>query len=136
MSHPQLDFTDTLRAVPPIRLTPSDKGKAGAADAKRHLTDHAPAFVLQALGDALLAYNLPDCDFTAEQVRLLAEKSDAVKGWLAVKGREACYGGWFVSRVELHRLERTGEMRRASRPAARGRYLPVWRFPVPSQERP
>lgn len=117
-------------ALSPPKMTPLAKGMAGADDATQHLTDHAPAFVLQALGDALLAYNMPDCDFTSESVRLLAEKSEAVKGWLAVAGREACYGGWWMTHAKLHHLERTGEMRRAQRPQARGRMLPVWQWPT------
>lgn len=111
-------------------MTPTAHGQAGADDAHRHLVEHAPAFVLRALGDALLAYRLPDCDFTSEQVRLLAERSDAVKGWLAVKGREACYGGWWQQHAKLHHLERTGEWRVATRPSRRGARLPVWRFPA------
>lgn len=116
-------------------LTPAEravrKGQDGATDAHKHLTDHAPAYVLEALGDALLAFR--DAEFTAEDVRLVAERSDAVKGWLAVTGRENCYGGWFVSRVELHHLERTGAWRVAQRKQARGRPLPVWRFPLTSK---
>lgn len=117
-----------LFAIPDAPYTTKEHGRAGAADAHRHATDHAPAFVLQALGDALLAFR--NTEFTAEDVRLVAERSDAVKSWLAVKGREACYGGWFVSRVELHHLERTGAMRVAQRKQARGRVLPLWRFPA------
>lgn len=104
-----------------------DHRRGGADDAHRHLAEHAPAHVLTALGDALLAHR--DRAFTSDDVRRMAEQSEAVKGWLAVKGREACYGGWFVSRVELHQLTRTGVMRRSTRPEARGRMLPEWVFP-------
>lgn len=116
----------SIQSLPPS--TPIQHGMDGAFDANAHLADSAPAFVLHALGDALLA--LRGTAFTSEQVRAVAERSEAVRDWLAVKGREACYGGWWVSRVELHHLERTGEMRRAQRPQARGRMLPVWVFPA------
>lgn len=119
----------TSLATPPMQppYTPAEHGAAGAADALAHATDHAPAFVLKALGDALLAQR--GFEFTAETVRVLAEQSEAVKGWLAVKGREACYGGWFMTHAKIHRLRATGALRRAERKEARGRKLPVWRFP-------
>lgn len=110
-----------------LGLTPREHGEAGGADALKHATDHAPAFVLKALGNALLGFR--GFDFTAEDVRLRAEQSEAVKGWLAVKGREAFYGGWFMTHAKLHRLVAIGTLKRSERKEARGRKLPVWRFP-------
>lgn len=117
-----------------LTMTPAAHGRAGADDAHKHLVDHAPGWVLEALGDALLAYRLPDLDFTSEDVRLRAERNTTVKAWLAVKGRENCFPGWWQRRVKLHRLERTKESRVARRPEARGRVLPAWRFPRPTQD--
>src|SRR5689334_6454955 len=104
-----------LRAL----FTPVEKGIAGSEDAKQHLVDAAPAFVLKALGDAL--HGLRNQSFSSERVPLIAEQSEAVKGWLAPKLRDKVLGGWWRSRVKLFHLERTGEDEIASRPEARGR---------------
>jgi len=112
----------------PLRLTPTQHGQAGAEDAEKHLREEAPGWLLDALGDALLAFQ--GGPFTSEMVRHKAEQSEAVKGWLAVKGRENCFPGWWRSRVRLHRLVRSSRppaiARRGSR---RGAVLPWWRFP-------
>ena len=104
------------------------KGMDGAEDAARHLKEHAPSWVLTALGDALMAFR-KSSGFTFEQVRTRAEQSDAVKLWLGVSGRENCFPGWVRSRIRLHRLERTGADAIAERGDARGRRLPKWKFP-------
>ena len=113
------------------RFTPTEKGEAGAEDAHQHARDHAPGWLLQALGDALLACRDLDGGFTSETIRLAAEaKSEALKAWLEVKGRDACYGGWWRSRIRLHKLVRVARPPAvAQRASRRGAVLPWWRFP-------
>ena len=106
------------------------RGRDGASDAEKHLTDHAPGWLLDALGDALLAFQ--GGDFTSEMVRHKAEQSEAVKGWLGVKGRENCFPGWWRSRIKLHRLVRVDRAPAiAKRSSRRGATLPYWRWPQP-----
>ncbi len=121
------DWTDPSgHSVP---MTPVAKGHAAAEDGLDHLRQEAPAFVLESLGDALFA--LRGTEFTSEQVRAVAERSEAVRGWLNGPTRQACFSGWFRARVKLHRLQRTGKDAIAQRPEARGRRLPYWKFPSP-----
>ena len=109
-------------------LTPTQHGQAGARDAEKHLKDEAPGWLLDALGDALLAFQ--GGDFTSEMVRHRAEQSEAVAGWLAVKGRENCFPGWWRSRIKLHRLVRVDRAPAIARRATRrGATLPYWKFP-------
>lgn len=117
-----------VEIVPVLRISPTEKGDAGAADAEKHLRDHCPAFVLEALGNALMAHQ--GLDFTFEQVRVRAEQSEAVRGWLGAKGRENCFAGWARSRIRLHKLERAGKDAIALRGQRRGARLPYWRFPT------
>ena len=114
-------------------LTPDERsrrhGLDGAEDGAKHLKDEAPAFVLESLGNALLAFRA-SAGFTSEDVRLRAEQSAAVKGWLDGPTRNACFSGWFRSRIRLHRLERViCAPRIAQRASRRGATLPVWKFP-------
>ena len=112
----------------PAPLTPTQHGQAGARDAEKHLKDEAPGWLLDALGDALLAFQ--GGDFTSEMVRHRAEQSEAVAGWLAVKGRENCFPGWWRSRIKLHRLVRVDRAPAIARRATRrGATLPYWKFP-------
>ena len=110
-------------------LTPTQHGQAGAEDAEKHLREEAPGWLLDALGDSLLAFQ--GGDFTSEMVRHRAEQSEAVKGWLGVKGRENCFPGWFRSRIRLHKLVRVDRAPAiAKRATRRGATLPYWKFPA------
>ena len=122
-----------------LRLFPSEQGRRtgldGGADAHKHLTDHAPGWLLDALGDSLLACQ--GGDFTSEMVRHRAEQSEAVKGWLGVKGRENCFPGWWRSRIKLHKLVRVDRAPAiAQRSSRRGATLPWWRWPVEGRQEP
>lgn len=103
--------------------------------ASESAADHMPAFVLEALGDALMAFNRDGMTFSSYDVRDLAEKADAVKRWLSPqesslkKLRQNCMGGWFQSRVELHELVRVGSTP-SRRPERRGAWIALWRFPT------
>lgn len=112
-----------LRALfaPPRPLT--ERGKARASEA----SDRLPAFVLEALGDALQA--LRGHEFSFEQVRLRAEaESPSVRDWLAVASRRNVLGGWTRSRIKLFDLRRVGDVP-AVRDARRGARSTLWRFP-------
>ncbi len=110
-----------------FRFTPTGKGKAGASDARKHLVDHAPAFVLTALGDALLAMRDKDA-FSSDEVRALA--GPTVDAWLtAEKVRRNTFSGWFMTHAKLHKLVRVGS-RKSTRADARGRMTSLWRFPA------
>lgn len=107
------------------RMTPTQHGEAGAEDSARHLSDHMPGWLLERLGDALLMY--VGREFTSEDIRRAS--GQVVNDWLSIKGRENCFPGWWRSRIRTHKLERTGRDEIAQREDARGRRLPIWRFP-------
>ena len=112
------------------RMSPTQHGQAGAEDGHQHLKDRAPAFVLESLGDALMAFR--GTEFTSEMVRGVAERSEAVAGWLNGPTRNACFSGWFRSRIRLHKLVRVSRPPAvAQRASRRGSVLPYWRFPTP-----
>ena len=109
-------------------MTPTQHGQAGGEDAKRHLTDEAPGWLLDALGDALLRFQ--GGDFTSEMVRHRAEESEAVKGWLDGPTRNACFSGWWRNAVRRYRLVRVNRAPAiAKRASRRGATLPWWRWP-------
>ena len=111
------------------RLTPTAKGKAGADDGLRHAKQEAPAFVLEALGDALFSFR--GTEFTSDHVRAVAERSEAVAGWLNGPTRNACFSGWWRSRIRLHKLVRVNRPPAAAQRASRrGSCLPYWTFPT------
>ena len=110
-------------------LTPTARGEAEAADAAQHLTDEAPGWLLDALGDALLAFQ--GGDFTSEMVRSRAEESEAVKGWLDGPTRNACFSGWWRNAVRRYRLVRVNRAPAiAKRSSRRGATIPWWKWPV------
>ena len=111
-------------------MPPTSKGIAGSEDGLRHAKQEAPAFVLEALGNALFSFR--GTEFTSEQVRAVAERSEAVAGWLNGPTRNACFSGWFRSRIRLHKLVRVSRPPAvAQRASRRGSVLPYWRFPTP-----
>lgn len=105
--------------------TPAEHGAAGAADAAKHLTDHAPGWLLERLGDAILS--LHDTDFTSDDIRRIAGAT--VDAWLlAEKSRRNCFSGWFTARRKAFQLQRVGFVP-STRENPRGRMIAVWRFP-------
>ena len=117
----------TLRCdLSAFRLTPSEKGEAGASDAAKHLREEAPGWLLEALGDALQAQH--GREFTSETIRAAA--GPTVNAWLDVKGRENCFPGWWRARRKRFKLVRVARPPAvAQRASRRGAVLPFWRFP-------
>lgn len=108
------------------------RGKDGAADADKHLHDHAPGWVLEALGDAF--QSMHGRDFTSDDVRRVA--GPTVDAWLTDKNwpeRQNCFSGWFTMRRKKFKLCRVGGVP-STREDARGRWIGVWRFPVPMEK--
>lgn len=121
----------TVRAEAKSRelSTPVEHGRDGASDAAKHLKDAAPAFVLTALGDALLAF--AGKEFTSDDIRRAA--GPTVEAWLTAEPeRRNCFPGWWRARVRLHRLQRVvGKDAITRRGSRRGAHATVWRFPTP-----
>ncbi len=121
--------------APAQPMTPTQHGQAGAtqgilgaADAAKHLRQEAPAWLLQALGDSLLACRDMPEGFSSDDVRRLA--GPTVDAWLtAEKVRRNCFSGWWQSRVRLHKLIRVGTTP-SKREDANGRHIAVWKFPA------
>lgn len=111
------------------KMTPSQHGMAGADDSAKHMKDAAPAFVLTALGDALLAF--AGKEFTSDDIRKAA--GPTVEAWLTAEPeRRNCFPGWWRARVRLHRLQRVvGKDAITRRGSRRGAHATVWRFPTP-----
>ena len=108
------------------RFTPTEKGEAGAEDAHQHARDHAPGWLLEALGDALQAQH--GREFTSEQIREAA--GPTVNAWLDVKGRGNCFPGWWRARRKQFKLVRVNRPPAvAQRASRRGSTLPYWKFP-------
>lgn len=117
-------MTDDLPLFTQPPYTPRDLGEAGQADAERHTTDHMPGWLLQRLGDALLAqYG----EFTSDAVR--REAGETVNAWLTAEPeRVNCFSGWWQRAVRRHHLHRVGSVP-SSRDDRRGAYVSLWRFP-------
>ena len=107
-----------------MRLTPAEHGVAGADDAAKHLADHMPGWLLEKLGDALLAQR--DV-FSSDDVR--REAGATVNAWLeAEEVRRNTFSGWFMKATRRHKLVRVGTQR-SQRENRRGAWIATWRFP-------
>ena len=113
-------------SVVTVQWSPTEKGEAGAEDAHQHARDHAPGWLLEALGDALQAQH--GREFTSEQIREAA--GPTVNAWLDVKGRGNCFPGWWRARRKQFKLVRVNRPPAvAQRASRRGSTLPYWKFP-------
>lgn len=108
-------------------MSPREHGEAGARDAHKHLKDHAPGWVLERLGDALLS--LRGREFTTDDVRRIA--GPTVDAWLMDANwpeRQNCFSGWFTMRRKKFKLKRV-RSEPTTRANGRGRWIGVWAFP-------
>lgn len=120
-----------MTALPDLPLfqqpyTPREHGEAGADDARKHLHDHAPAWLLEALGDALVT--MRGTEFSSDDVRRLA--GPTVDAWLTAEPeRQNTFSGWWMKATRRHHLQRVGS-RRSTREDRRGAWVSTWRFPA------
>lgn len=120
-SDDDLDPPHTLRRTPAVQ-----KGRDGADDAAKHLKDHAPGWVLEALGDALLS--LRGQRFSSDDVRRIA--GPTVDAWLTDEPeRVNVFSGWWQRRVKKFKLVRVGSTE-STREDRRGAWIALWEFPV------